>query len=187
MQGEQGNIKAFVAVIVFSMLSFALSFGGAWVALVGMKNPFSDLVSENTAAELATTDSLRAAQMALRQEFNMLKAAIDSLNLTSDSLNTEIASRQNMVKQLEEEIGKLDGNLDVEGRERAKKLAGIVAGLSRPMILKITKSMNVEILASLVLNTSARKAQAILDAMDPAKAAKVAEVLAMAKNERKGG
>ncbi|HHL73652.1 MAG TPA: hypothetical protein ENJ29_14185 [Bacteroidetes bacterium] len=184
---EQGNAKVALGLVIFSFFSFVMTFGTIWIALIGFENPFEDKGAELTGAELARADSLRAAELAMQQKIIMLQEEAERLALLRDSLNTEISSRQDVVKKLESEIARLAGQVGGEGKERIGKLAGIVAGLDASNLKTVTNNLDVDLLVTLVLNASSRKARVLMNAMDPARAAQVAEKVARIRNLNENG
>jgi len=186
-QQEHGNIKAVLAILVFSMFSFVVSFAGVWIALVGLNNPFTDGTAEQTLEELARSDSLRALEMKLEQDIAAKKEFLQRLQVLVDSLESEISSRERVVKSLENEIDRLRSQLVGTEEERLKKLANIIAGLSEENLKKITENMNIDLLVSIVLNLSPRKAQTVLNAMEPRRAARVAQRMTQIKKQQAKG
>ncbi len=184
---EQGNIKVALGLIIFSFFSFVLTFGTIWVALIGFENPFVDNGADLTAEELAYADSLRAAELAMEQKIIMLQQEAERLSSLRDSLKAEISTRENLIAQLEGEIRRLASQVGSEGKDRFEKLAGIVTGLDAGNLRTVTNNLDVDLLVTLVLNTSARKARVLMNAMDPARAAQVAEKVARIRNITENG
>ncbi len=180
-------MKAAIAVILFSMISFVLTFALMWITIVGPQNPFSDQVEEQTLEDLARADSLRAVESILEQDIQKQLEELQRLQAMADSLKQEIDSRDRIVKQLEQEIDRLQAQLASAGDERMKILANIIAGLSSENLKKVTENMDVNLLVSIVLNLSARKAQNVLNAMEPRRAAIVAREMAKVKNRFTSG
>lgn len=160
--------------MIFSMISFVVTFASMWVVLVGFKNPFSDKVDETTVQDLARSDSLRAVELRMLQEIEAKKKVLEQLNFIADSLGKELSSREKTVKSLDAEIERLKNQLSGTEEERLQKLANIIAGLSQENLKRITENMDISLLVSIVLNLSPRKAQVVLNAMEPRKAAMVA-------------
>ncbi len=184
---QQGNVKAAIAVILFSMVSFVLTFALMWIALVGFQNPFVDPSEEKTVEDLARADSLRAVESILQQDIQRQQKELERLQAMADSLKQEIDSRDRVVKRLEQEIERLQSQLAGVGDERLKLLANIIAGLSEENLKKVTENMDIKLLVSIVLNLSARKAQTILNAMEPRRAAIVAKEMARIRNIKTNG
>ncbi|RME00546.1 MAG: hypothetical protein D6814_03305 [Calditrichaeota bacterium] len=184
---EAGNLKAALAIIVFSFISFFVSFGTVWIALIGFKNPLQDQVPEETAKNLARADSLRVQEMALLQDIEKRKSELQKLTFLGDSLEQEITSRKKIIGKLDREIERLKQQLGNTEDDRVKKLAAIIAGLSEENLKKVTDNMDVNLLVSIVLNLSPKKAQNILNAMEPRRAALVAQKMAQIKKMRQQG
>ncbi|MDQ7062630.1 MAG: hypothetical protein Q9P90_00120 [candidate division KSB1 bacterium] len=180
-------MKIAVSVILFSMLSFVLTFAVMWLAIVGPQNPFVDQTEEQTLQDLARADSLRAIESKLEQEIVIQQEELQRLQGLADSLKQEIDSRDRIVKKLEQEIQRLQSQIAGVGDERLKMLANIIAGLSPENLEKITENMDVNLLVSIVLNLSPRKAQNVLNAMEPRRAAIIAREMAKIKNRFTSG
>lgn len=181
---ENGNLKAVLGLLIFSVFSFFLSFGIVWVAIMGWQNPLGTPEEEKTLEELARADSLRAVEMALAQEITAMEKRYAQLQNASDSLKKEIDSRSGMIKQLEQEIALLEGKTAGLEEERIKALSGIVAGLSKENLKQFTENTDLNLLVEILLRASPRKARDILDAMEPRKAARVAEKMARVKRNK---
>lgn len=187
MKDENGNIKVILGVLIFSLISFVITFGTIWLALIGPKNPFVDQGPELTKAELARADSLRAVEMALAQEINNLKEKKSRLHQSADSLAAEIDSQERLMQGLKDELVRLGSQMGGEKAERMKKLSGIVSGLSDANLKRITEDLDVQTLVSLVMNSSGRRAKAIMNAMDPKRAAVVAREMSRIKGLNTNG
>lgn len=154
---ENGNIKVILGVLIFSLVSFVITFGTIWLALIGPENPFVDKGPELTQEELARADSLRAVEIAMRQEIATLKKQKSRLNKSSDSLATEIDSQEKLVQGLKDELVRLGDQMGEEKAERMKKLSGIVSGLSDANLKRITEDLDVQTLVALVMNSSGKR------------------------------
>ncbi len=186
-QSERGDLRAALAVIIFSMASFVVTFAIVWISLVGFQNPFQDAAEEQTVQDLARADSLKAVESYLVQEISAQRNQLNRLQSVADSLQAEIDQRDRTVKKLEAEIKRLREQVAGVGDERMKQLAKIVAGLSEENLKKITENMDIQLLVSIVLNLSPRKAQTVLNAMEPRRAALVAKEMARIRNVKTRG
>lgn len=178
---QAGNIRVVLLLLVFLLFSTVVSFGGVWIMFFGFKKPFHDEGARKTAEDLSGADSLRAVELVLRQDLGNLENHITQLSTRYDSLTQAIEARRRTIAQMEAEIRDLNGQLEKASKQRLQKLAGIVAGLSKETLRSMSEILDDSTLALLVNLATPRKAQAILDAMHPEKAARVAAALARLK------
>ncbi|KAA3615462.1 MAG: hypothetical protein DWQ05_14015 [Calditrichaeota bacterium] len=184
---EAGKLQVILGVLIFSFISFIVTFGTMWLALIGPTNPFIDKGAELTKAELARVDSLRVVEQAILQQIESLENHKSKLNKSADSLITEINSHAKSITGLKDELTRLGSQVGEEKKERMKKLSGIVSGLSDVNLKRITEDLEVPVLVSLVMNSSGKRAKTIMNAMNPKRAALVAREMSRVKGLKTNG
>lgn len=184
---QNGNIKVVLGILIFSAISFVITFGTVWLALVGPENPFEEKGPQLTKAELARADSLHAIETAIRQQIKSLEKKKARLNKSADSLSNKITLHTKSVQGLKNELARLGKQVGEQKKERMKKLSGIVSGLSDTNLKRITEDLDVQTLVSLVMNASGKRAKTIMNAMNPKRAAIVAREMARIKGLKTNG
>ncbi len=187
IHSQNGNVKAVLGILIFSAVSFVITFATVWLALIGPENPFVEKGPQRTRAELARADSLRVVENAIRQQIKVLEKRKNRLNKSADSLTARIAQHTKSVQSLRDELTRLAGQVGKQKKERMKKLSGIVSGLSDSNLKRITEDLDVQTLVSLVMNSSGKRAKTIMNAMNPKRAAIVAREMSRIKGLKTNG